>query len=177
MRLLSKPVIIGGILGTIGLGTLAGVGIASAESGTSDNGDPMSSLVQKIATTFKLSEDEVQKVFDDEREAREAEREKTQTERLQALVDDGTITAAQKTAIEAKIKEMKAEREANKDSMKDLTGEERKAKMEERRTEMEAWAKEQGLDLSELHGVLMGGHGRGGMGGPGGPRPDAGENS
>lgn len=126
----------------------------------------MSSLVQKIASKFNLNKDEVQKVFDEDRSAREAEREKDQAERLQKLVDAGTITASQKTAIEAKIKEMKAERDANKDSMKDLSDTERKAKMDAKKTELETWAKQQGLDLTKLQGVLMGGHGRGGHNGP-----------
>lgn len=61
------------------------------------------------------------------------------------------------------------EREANKDSMKDLSRDERKAKMEERKTALEAWAKEQGISTDYLHYVM--GHGRGGHGGPGmGPK-------
>lgn len=165
MKILNKSLLVGGILTTLGLGTLATVGIASAETGT-DSNNPMSSLVQKIASKFNLNKDEVQKVFDEDRSAREAEREKDQAERLQKLVDAGTITASQKTAIEAKIKEMKAERDANKDSMKDLSDTERKAKMDAKKTELETWAKQQGLDLTKLQGVLMGGHGRGGHNGP-----------
>jgi hypothetical protein len=94
---------------------------------------------------------------------------------LQKLVDAGTITVSQKTAVEAKLKELKAARESNKDSMKDLTDDERKAKMEEERTSLEAWAKEQGIDLANLKGILMGG-GHGGMGGPGGPPPSSDNN-
>lgn len=87
----------------------------------------------------------------------EAEREQKVAERLQALVDDGTITSDQKAAIEAKLAELKEERESNRGEMKDLTPEERKAKHEERRTELESWASEQGLDLSDLKGIFMGG--------------------
>lgn len=163
MNNLTKSVIAASIVGTIGLGSLATVNIAGAESGTSSS-DPMSSLIDKIASTFNIDKSKLQTVFDEEREAREAERETERAERLQALVDDGTITAAQKTAIEKKLAEMKAERDANKDDMQNLSDDERKTKMDEKRSELEAWAKEQGLDLSKLKGVL------GGPGGHGGPR-------
>lgn len=137
---------------------------ADADNRGSDN------LVKKIAQKFNISQDDVQKVFDEERSAHQAEREKKAGERLQKLVDDGTITAEQKTAIEAKMKELKAEHEANKGTMKDLSEDERKAKMEEKRSALETWAQEQGLDLSKLKGVF-GGPG-GGHGHRGGPRAE-----
>lgn len=159
LKILNKQLLVGGLLSAVGLSTVVGVGMASAQSGTANTTDPMSSLVQKIASKFNLNKDEVQQVFDEEREAREAEREKRQSERLQKLVDEGTITSAQKTAIDAKIKELKTEREASKDSMKDLSDAERKAAMESKRTELETWTKSQGLDLSKLRGIFMGPHG------------------
>ena len=160
-----KQLVVAGIVGTVGIAGLATAGIANAETSSSSSSDPMGSLVDKIASTFNLDKSKVQEVFDTERTEREAERETQRTERLQALVDDGTITAAQKTAIESKLKEMKAERETNGDDLKDLTEEERKAKMDEKRDALDAWAKEQGIDLSELRSIF-GGPG----GGHGGPR-------
>lgn len=141
--------------------------MASAATGTTTQGN----LVDKIASKFNISKDDVQKVFDEDRAAHEAEHDKEVSDRLQKLVTDGTITAAQKTAIEAKIKEMKADREANRDAMKNLSETERKAKMDEKRSALEAWAKEQGLDLSKLKGVFGGPHGHGNHGGPEGPPP------
>ncbi len=68
------------------------------------------------------------------------------TDRLQALVDKGTITADQKNKIEAKQAELKTKREAE-------------------RTALETWAKDNGIDLK----YLMGGFGMGrGHGGPDG---------
>jgi hypothetical protein len=166
MKGITKSLIVASIVGTFGLGGLATAGIANAESAASSSTDPMSSLVEKIASTFNIDKAKVQSLFDENKTARQAEREKQQTERLQKLVDNGTITAAQKTAIEAKLAELKKEREADKDTMKDLSDAERKAKMDEKRTELESWAKEQGLDLTKLKGILSGGHG--GPGGPGG---------
>ena len=166
MKTIAKSLIAAGIVGTVGMGSLAATTVVGAESGT-DTDNPMSSLVEKIASTFNIDKSKVQAVFDEEREARETERETEQAERLQALVDDGTITSAQKTAIESKLAEMKEEREAERESVDSLSDEERKTKMDEKRTELETWAKEQGLDLSDLRGVLGG---PGGYGGPGGPR-------
>lgn len=163
MKALTKSLIVASVVGTVGLGGLTTASIASAESGSTST-DPMSSLVDKIASTFNIDKTKLQTLFDEERDAREAEREKQQAERLQTLVDDGTITAAQKSAIEAKIVEMKKERDADREAIENLSDEERKAKMDEKRTELESWAKEQGLDLTKLRGVL------GGHGGPGGPR-------
>jgi membrane protein involved in colicin uptake len=166
VKTLTKSLVVASIVGTFGLGGLATAGIANAESSTNSSTDPMSSLVEKIASTFNIDKSKVQSLFDENRTEREAARVKQQETELQKLVDAGTITAAQKTAIEAKLAELKKEREADKDTMKDLTDAERKAKMDEKRTELESWAKEQGLDLTKLKGILGGGHG--GSGGPGG---------
>ncbi len=78
---------------------------------------------------------------------------------MQKLVDKGTITAEQKTAIEAKLEELHTKREAEHESMKDLTPAERKAKRKQNKAEMEAWAKQEGIDLAKLKGVFMGHHG------------------
>ncbi len=166
MRSLTKSLVVAGILGTVGLTSLAGVGIVSAESGTTSSttsSDPMSSLVQAIASKFNLNKADVQKVFDDNRTAREAEHAQKESANLQKLVDAGTITAGQKTAIEAKLKAMQTERDTDREAMKSLTDAQRKAKMDEKRTELESWAKEQGIDLSKLKGIFGGPGGHGGM--------------
>lgn len=162
MKLPVKQIITAGIVGTVGIAGLTTAGVVSAEQ--SESSDGSSSLIDKIASTFNLDKAKVQEVFDTEREEREAKRDEQRAERLQQLVNDGTITTAQKSAIESKLKEMKAERTASKDTAKDMTPEERKNLMQEKRSELESWAKEQGVDLSELRGIF-GGHGmRGGHG-------------
>ncbi len=151
--IIKKSLLVGGVAGAVGMGSLASVGLASAASNTS--GD--TTLVDKIATTFHLNKNDVQKVFDEDRASHEAEHQAKVSERLQAMVDKGTITAEQKTAIEAKLQALKTEREANRDAFKDMTNSERKAKMDAMRTDLESWAKDQGLDLSKLRGIFMGG--------------------
>jgi polyhydroxyalkanoate synthesis regulator phasin len=153
--IVKKSLLVGGVLGTVGLSSLVGIGAVSAAS--SNNG--RSDLVDKIASTFSLNKDDVQKVFDEERTAHQAERKAKVSARLQKLVDKGTITAEQKTAIEAKLEEMRAKREAEHGTMKDLTPAERKAKRKQNKAEMEAWAKQEGIDLAKLKGIFMGHHG------------------
>lgn len=67
------------------------------------------------------------------------------TDRLQNAVDDGDITAEQKTLIENKQKELQAARESQRDAL-------------------EQWAKDNNIDTQYLRMVGPGGHGRmGGM--------------
>lgn len=139
---LSKSMLAAGVVTTIAAASVVGIGAASAQSNSGD------SIVDKIATKFSLNRDEVQSVFDEKHEEREAEHEQRQATRLQELVDNGTITAEQKTSLEAKHEEMEAKREAMRDQ--DLSRKEMRTQMETARTELEAWAKEQGIDLDAI---------------------------
>ena len=168
MSKIKNSLVAAAALATIGTGGFIGMQAVNDE-GNSSSTDPMSSLVDKLVSKFNLNKTDVQKVFDESRTEMEAKREAKTSTKLQKLVDAGTITAAQKTKIEAKIKELKAARESNKDSMKDLSDDERKAKMDSERTALETWAKDNGIDLARLQGIFMGGHG--GLGGPRGLKP------
>ncbi len=101
MKSLTKSLIVATIVGAVGTGTVATGAIASAESGTATDTDSMSSLVDKIASTFNLDKAKVQEVFDEQRSEMETKREAEVEAKLQTLVDDGTITTEQKTAIKA----------------------------------------------------------------------------
>jgi hypothetical protein len=129
-------------------------------------------IIGKLVERFGLNQEEVEQVFDEVEEEHHAEMQAQHEERLNTLVEEGKITEEQKAAIIAKQEEMRQEREANMGSRKDLTPEERKAEMEEHRNEMQAWADENGIDLSLIGGL----GGRKGMGGKGGVGPgDCGE--
>ncbi len=139
---------------------LFGISTVSAQT----NSDPSSNLVQKISEKFGLNKDEVQKVFDEERTARQAKMQIRMEDRLSALVTEGKLTEAQKQLILNKHKELQSERQTEMQSMKDLTFEQRKEKMEARRTELEAWANENGIDTQYLFfGHGMRGFGKGQM--------------
>lgn len=125
--------------------------------------DPSTSIVQKISEKFGLKKDEVQKVFDEERTARHAEMQAKVEDRLKTLVSEGKITEAQKQLILAKHKELQAERGSIMQNKANMTPEQRKETMETKRTELETWAKENGIDTQYLffgHGMKGFGHGQ-----------------
>ncbi len=141
-----KTTAIAGILTTVGTVGLLGV---SAHAATTD---PQSSLADRIAKKFNLKSDDVKNVIEEEHQARQSEREAKLSERLQKKVDDGTITADQKTKLEAKLKELRTKREAEHEANKSSkpTREDMKSKMETERAELKTWASQNGIDLDKV---------------------------
>jgi len=75
--------------------------------------------------------------------------------RLSALVNQGKITADQKKLIEDKFKSLFEQKQQLKTDWKGKTHEEMKALHEKERAELEAWAKENGIDLKLIgHGKM-----------------------
>jgi hypothetical protein len=147
----------------------AGVyGVSSAGAQVDDN---HVSMIERIATKFNLNKDEVQKVFEEERIERQKNMQENFEKRLTDAVTKGDLTEVQKNLIIAKKAEIEAQREnirgnreSNFENLKSMTAEERKAEMEKRRAEMKAhqeevaaWAKENGINVQYLPG-MMGGH-------------------
>ena len=126
------------IMGAVSALTILLIGGASMSAFAQGNNSD-GSLVDKVASKFNLNKQEVQSVFDEDRQAHQAEQKAERSTELQSKVDDGTITAEQKTAIEKKLEEMHASREQSKVSL-------------------EEWAKQNNIDAKY---VMMGG--RGGM--------------
>ncbi len=157
---MKKHVLAAGIASTIGLAGLAGVGIVSAAETTSSS-NPMSGLVSAIASKFNLNKDDVQKVFDEQHQAMEQERNNEVKNEIAQLVKDGKLTQDQADKLLAKRTELEKEREANR------TNNQRPSKddLDKKRTEFETWAKDNGIDTSYLR-YVMGHGGRGGHGGP-----------
>ncbi len=151
-----QALVTAGIIAAFGLAVMTSSTVF-AQSETGDKG--FDTIVQKIAQKFNLKESDVKAVFDEERQTRMAEMEAKYSERLNELVSDGKITEAQKNLIIEKHKELASTRQSNMDSMKNLTDEERKAAMEKNRSNLESWAKSNGIDIEYL--MPMGGHGVG----------------
>lgn len=169
---MKKHLLAAGVAATVGLSAV-GAGVAHAATTNSASTDPMSSMVDKIATKFNLNKADVQKVFDEQKTEMQAERGQKVKDEVAQLVKDGKLTQAQADAINAKRAEVQKDREANRDAMKDKTQAERKAEMDKKKAELEAWAKQQGIDSQYLRYVMGGGPGHGhGPGGPGGHRGD-----
>ncbi len=172
---MKKPLLIAGAVTSIGLAGVGGIGVASAATTSSDtNGN---NLVDKIAATFNLDKSKVQAVFDSNRQAKEAEH-RAQTEKvLSQLVTDGKITSAQKDAILAKQKELQTARESERDTLKSKTASERKAYMDQQRSDLEQWAKDNNIPTGYLRYVMGGRHGHGGPNGPQAASTDGGSNT
>ena len=159
---IKQTLLVGGAIATVGLAGLGTLGVASAATQSSD---PQSSIIDKLATTFKLNKDDVKKVFDEERTAREAEHKAAVAGNLKQLVTDGKLTQEQADKLTAKAQELQTAREADKDSLKDLTHDERKAAMEAKRDELKKWLSDNGIDEKYARFLMPGHHGHGGPGG------------
>ena len=130
-----------------GIASVMGAGIfASTTYAENTTNNPQDTLIDKISQRFNLNRDEVKDFFIEVESDRHKEMENKMQERLTTLVTEGKITEAQKTLIIQKHTEMRAEMEKNKGEMKDLTPEQRRAKMDEHKVEMDAWAKANGID-------------------------------
>lgn len=123
-----KSLLAASVITTITAGSLLGVSAVSAQSA-----DGQSSLIDKIVAKFNLNRDEVESVFEEQRDEMKAEAATDLSERLQERVDDGDITAEQKTLIEEKAQEIQAAREAEQD-------------------ELEQWAEDNGIDMRYIVG-------------------------
>jgi hypothetical protein len=158
---LKKSLAVAGIASGVGLAVVAGTGMVSAASSpnaSSTNGQ--SSLIDKIASKFNLNKNDVKAVFDQDRADHQAERQTKVEDRLNQAVTDKKITSDQKDKILAKLKEIKADMQAQKDNegdaMKDKTPAERKAAMDAQRADLEKWASDNGIPMQYLQ---MGGGG------------------
>ena len=139
------------IIPVLGLTALLGATIIGVRTVAAETSAGNSSIVSKLASKFNLKTEDVQSVFEAERNERQQEMLKLREEKLGQAVTAGVITEAQKTAL---ISKMQQQQEL----------------MEKHRTEMQQWFTDQGIDQDKLAPYWGGGHmgiGRGmGMGGP-----------
>lgn len=121
------------------------------------------SIIQKLMERFGLKQADVQSVFATERNERQTQMKQKYEDRLSALVTEGKITEAQKQLIIVKHTEMQKNQIQGTDAWKSLTREERQSQMDSRKTELEAWSKANGINISYVEG----GFGKGGRFGRG----------
>lgn len=161
-----KHLAVAAAVATIGVAGL-GAGVAhAATSSTTTKTDPMSGLVDAIATKFNLNKSDVQQVVDDQKSKMDVQREQKIKDDVAKLVTDGKITQAQADLINAKRAELEKQREADKTSFDSMSEADRKTAMDKRKTDLESWAKQNNIDTQYLRYVMGVGHGHGGPGGP-----------
>lgn len=132
-------------------GSMMAVNIASAHGN-----DKQSELVDRLSTELNVDSAKVQGVFDSLKEEHKAERDAKHAEHIVSLVENGTLTQEQAGALSAKFDELQTAREALKDQ--DLTHEEMREQMKEARSNFEAWAEEQGINLEDIRPEGQGEH-------------------
>jgi hypothetical protein len=133
-----KPLIMAGVGTVVGLAAFAGV--ASAQTPQTDTGGQQS-LASKIAAKFNLKESDVQAVFDEDHAAHEVQMQQRLDDKLTQAVNDGKITADQKTTIIDKLKAMKD----YKALIADKSGSEQRELMKTKFDEIRQWAEANGL--------------------------------
>jgi len=148
------------VAGVVTVG-LSGVGVAYAATNPGSN--HMSSLVDAVATKFNLNRSDVQSVFDSERAKIETTREQSVKDEIAALVTSKKLSQAQADALNTKRTELQAQREANRTADQNKTEAERDTLRQTRKTEIDAWLKQQGIDQQYGYLLAGGGHGHGGM--------------
>lgn len=141
---------------TAALITTAGVGISYAAESTTENANPMGSLVTAIATKFNLEETEVQAVFNEQRNQMQGQREQVFVDRIAQAVTDGDLTQEQADQLQDKRTAIESLREG----LTDATDEDRRAAMKDAMDDLRQWAIDNNIPREY---VPMGGHGKPGM--------------
>lgn len=113
-------------------------------------------IVSTLSQKLGVSEDKVKKAFDEIHKERHSEMSERYEEMLSQAVKDGKLTEAQKKLLIAKHDELFNQREANFEELKNLSPQERRAKMQKRREDLEIWAEKNDIDPSYLFGFGKG---------------------
>jgi hypothetical protein len=127
-----KRLIIPGAVVAAGMSGLVGVSAVNAAS----TGSGQDNLVDKIASTFHLSKADVQKVFDQNHQDKEAAHQQKFETKVKQAVKDGKITQDLADQLVAKQKELATYR----DSLKDKKPSERMAAVKTKMDEFVKWA-------------------------------------
>lgn len=158
MPISKRTLIAGAAVAAVGLAGVGGVGLASAATSNSSNS---TSIVDRIATKFNLDKDEVQAVFDEERNEHKAEMKQDRSDRLAQAVKDGDLTQEQADHITAAFNEIDA---LISDTPPDEQSEEAHKQVRAKMDALHAWAEENDIDMPDL---VFGVRSHGGPGGPG----------
>lgn len=127
---------------------LGSVALLEARAVSADDISPPMNIIERLAEKFNLDQEEVESVFDEDRQEREEHR-------LGQLLSEGEITQEQVDLIHEKTAELHDEMEEIRDTYDDP--EERHDAMEELHEEMNTWTEEN--DLPVVGPLVEGRHG------------------
>lgn len=114
---------------------------------------PGKTIVQRIAERFGLNESDVQSVFDQNHQERQAQRQDRMEERLTQLVAEGKLNESQKQAILSKMQELANQKQSQMDNFRNMTRQERLTEMQKKHDEVKSWADSLGIDPS-IQGIF-----------------------
>lgn len=138
------------IIPAVALAILLGAGAYGINGSYANEDSSRKSIVDKLVSKFNLNKDDVQKLFNEERETMQKEMEERFAVILNEAVASGKLTEAQKTLIIDKKAEIKANFQANKDKFKNQDRKEMQAQMKSERESLEKWANDNGIDMKYL---------------------------
>lgn len=108
-------------------------------------------FAKTLAQHLGVPEENVKSALTKMREQHRQQHVENLTAKLDALIAEGKLTTAQKQAVLVKFAEIQKQHEKDMaNGVTPGTREERKENHQARKAELEAWAKEQGIDLSLL---------------------------
>lgn len=136
------------------VGLVGGVGLYTATQAFAETSTTYTKIVENLASKFNLDKAAVQQVFT-------TTREQAAEDRLDDAVDEGRITAAQKSLIVAKQKEVQTQIETI--NAKQLTAEDRATQLKELTESVRDWADKNDIPV----GLVFAGGVRGRVGGMG----------
>ena len=152
---LTKGIVSAGVITAVAAGSVVGVSAVNAHG----DGSNKDELIDRIAADAGVDRETIEASFTAHREEMKAEREAAKDAHLDNLVEDGTLTAEQREALEARFEERKEAMQALKES--GASREEIRSAKQESREEFKAWAEEQGINLEDVKPEGQGFGGRG----------------
>lgn len=151
---MKKIAIISGGLGSLAIATILGVSSVGAQS---DSTSVHTKLIEKIATKFNLNKDDVQKVFDENHQEAMKSRYDESLKLVEEAQKAGKLTSEQ-VELFKKIEQYRIDNapsmDHNKDDSKNLTADQRRQKMDERKAAMAKAVGSTVEKIDELHKAL-----------------------
>jgi len=138
---------------------IAGAAILGSATNAQAAQKDRQSMAQQLASKLGINESKVQTAFDTIHEDRQKKMESAFEKRVQDSATSGKITEAQQKLILAKHEEIQSERESERDSVRSMTPEDRRAHMQSERTAFESWADANGIDMSSFFSGPQGSRG------------------
>ena len=155
-----KPIVVAGVATALSIAAMAGGFAMASAADTGTASGPMSGLVTAIADKFHLNKDEVQQVFDQQRQQMTAQHQADIKTRLDQGVASGSITQTQEDLIVAK----QAEIHAFMQTLKDMVPADRQAAIKKEMADVQQWVKDNAIPAQFMRMEMgMRGHGRDGI--------------